>query len=109
MLETQLADARTLASTVVDGRLGLSAVSLAALEGRLAPMIAAARSELEVVAVPVDLQGVVGPGARDRWVQLDLLQKRALIRSLRMKITVYPAGRGTRIITPERYKIEFPR
>lgn len=109
MLEAQLADARALASTVVDGRLGLSAVSLAALEGQLAPMIAQVRSELEVMAQPLDLQGVVGPGAGERWAQLDLLQKRALIRSLRMKITVYPAGRGKRTITPDRYDIQFVR
>lgn len=108
-LEGQLAQARKSATTIINGRPELSVKSLVSMERLIEPQIERIRESLEgFAAVPAELQYVAGPGARERWKTRDLRQKRALIRGL-MEITIHPAGRGARVITPERYTIEWLR
>jgi len=101
-LEAQLAEARTLASTMTSaGRMALSAVSLAALEGELLPQVEAARQRAMEATLPPVLRRAAGPGARKAWAGMDLMERRALLRAV-VRVTVHRAGRGARGLPPGR-------
>ncbi|MFB7285499.1 recombinase family protein [Actinacidiphila glaucinigra] len=106
--EGQLEEARRLASTY-DEETGvplLSVVSLAQQEKELSPRIAKARADIKAAAVPPLLQGLVGRAdADDRWEDLDLAQKRAILRLI-VRIRVHKArSRGVRRIEPGRVSL----
>jgi site-specific DNA recombinase len=106
--EVQLAEARELAGRFVNGRVALSALSLAKLEQELLPRIEAAQQRAQVATVPQALREIAGPCARERWatMQDDLVWRRAVVRAV-----VVPwmnrAGRGVRTVKPGRYRFEW--
>ena len=105
-LERQLAEARKLAVTIKDGRMALSAVSLAGIEAQLLPQIDEAREQARSRTVPLLVSQIAGPGARDVWEGLDLGQRRVVLRAV-VCVRVYPAGRGVRSIRPGRVQFEW--
>jgi hypothetical protein len=107
-LERQLAEARQLAVTVVDGRMGLSAASLAGLEAQLQPQIDAARERARDDSVPPLLYDLTGPDAREVWEKLDLAQRRTVLRAV-VRPWVNPAGKGVRSIRPGRVELDWLR
>jgi hypothetical protein len=107
-LEGQLRQARELSVKIVDGRLALSAASLARMEMELLPLIEAARDRARDRSVPAVVHRLAGPGARERWDGLDLAQKRAVLRGV-VRPWLGPAGRGVRSIRPGRIRFEWLR
>lgn len=107
-LEAQLAEARELAGKWENGRVALSAASLAKLEQRLEPMIADARSRAQSVSVPHVLREIAGPRAREFWAAMesDLVWQRAVVRAVVVP-WLNPAGKGVRTIRPGRYELEW--
>lgn len=107
-LEVQLAEARELAGRWENGRMALSAVSLAKMEQELLPRIEDARGRAQSASVPVALREVAGPGARERWeaMESDLVWRRNVIRSVVVP-WLNPAGKGVRTIKPGRYRLEW--
>ena len=107
-LEAQLADARELAGRWVNGRLALSAASLASLEQELMPRIEAARGRAVSATVPGVLREVAGPKAREHWAGMasDLVWQRAVIKALVVP-WLRPAGKGVRTVRPGRYELEW--
>jgi len=76
-LQAELEEARVLV-----GRRELSVASLAKVEKDLLPQIEEARRLAEPRFVPPVLMDVAGPNAREVWPELDLAQKRAVLRVL---------------------------
>lgn len=107
-LETQLKEARVLATTMKGARMALSAASLAALELTLMPMIDAAHLRARDATVPPVIHELGGPGARERWNGLDLLQQRVVVRGV-ARMWLMPCAPGTYAITPERLRWEWIR
>lgn len=105
-LEQQLAEARELATTVKDGRIALSAASLAGIEASLEPQIAAARERARSKSVHPLLYEIAGPRAREKWEDMDLVQRRVVVRGV-VRPWVNPAGRGVRSIRPGRVELEW--
>ena len=107
ILEAQLAQARTLASTLApSGRMALPATEFAALAARLEPQIEAARGRAVDATVPPVLRRVAGPQARERWGELALADRRDLIKAV-ARITLHRAGRGTVGVPPGRVTISW--
>ncbi|HEY1820384.1 MAG TPA: recombinase family protein [Trebonia sp.] len=107
-LEAQLAEARALAGRWENGRVVLSAASLASLEQQLLPLIEDARSRAQSASVPLVLRQLAGPGARGKWIGggEDLTWQRSVIRPLVVP-WMNPAGKGVRGIRPGRYDLEW--
>ena len=103
-LEAQLAEARTMASTLVDGRMELSVASLVAIEARLIPLIEAAGKRAAASTASPILCALAGPQAPARWAGMELSQRRIAIREL-MQITIYPCKKGTQKINLDRYSL----
>jgi site-specific DNA recombinase len=101
VLEEELAQARTLAGKVVDGRMALSVTDFAVISGQLTEQIDAARARAQDATVPVSLRRVAGPGARAVWAASTLQERRAVIREV-VRVTLNPAGAGTRTVRPGR-------
>lgn len=101
-LEAQLSQARTMASTFVDGRMELSVASLAAIEATLMPLIAAAGKRAAASTASPVLYALSGPQAPARWKSMDFSQRRMAIREL-MEIVIYPCKKGTQKINLDRY------
>lgn len=102
-LEARLAEATELAAAGA-----LSMVRLSELEARLQPQIDAARvrARAHLVEVPPVLRRVAGVRAREVWEELDLVQKREVIRAtLTVRLNKAQAS-GARKVTPDRYDIE---
>lgn len=107
--EQQLAEARVLATQLgMDGRFKLSPLSLAAMESQLLPLIESARSRAQDASVPVVLRDLAGPRAREVWESYDLLQRRAAIRSV-VRVSLNRAGKGTKVVRPERFTWDWLR
>jgi DNA invertase Pin-like site-specific DNA recombinase len=104
-LEARLAEATELAAAGA-----LSMVRLSALEQKLQPLIDAAVSgaRARLVEVPPVVKQIAGPGAREAWGELDLVQRRSAIRAL-MTVRLNKAAQGARRVTPDRYTIDFLR
>lgn len=100
-LEARLAEATELAAAGA-----LSMVRLADLEAKLQPQIDAARfhARSHLVQVPPVVHRVAGARAREVWEELDLNQKRDVIRST-VTVTLHRARQGQRTITPDRFSI----
>jgi DNA invertase Pin-like site-specific DNA recombinase len=107
-LEMQLAEARELAGRFANGRMALSALSLAKMEQELGPRIEGARQRAQAVTVPQSLRQIAGPGARERWavMEQDLVWRRAVVKSVVVP-WLNPAGKGVRTIKPGRYDLEW--
>jgi site-specific DNA recombinase len=107
--EQQLVEARALASQLgPDGRFRLSPVSLAALEAQLLPKIEAARARAQDASVPVVLRDLAGPRAREVWEGYGLVQRRAAIRSV-VVVSLNRAGKGAKVVRPERFSWDWLR
>ena len=107
-MEVQLADARELAGRWVNGRLALSAASLASLEQELLPRIEAARERSVSAGVPQPLREIAGRRAREYWAAMegDLVWRRAVIKAVVVP-WLNPAGKGVRTVKPGRYNLEW--
>ncbi|MGW1035052.1 recombinase family protein [Streptomyces antibioticus] len=112
-LQEQLDDARTKAKTLrPDGQgMVLSIDSLAAMEAGLAPQIAKARAEAEVLHVPKPLRAILGRPRSDVdriWNnELTLHQKRIILR-LVVTIRLFKArAMGVKTIEPGRVTLTF--
>jgi site-specific DNA recombinase len=106
-LEAELAQARELAGRWENGRILLSALSLAKMEGELMPRIEAARERAQSASVPRQLRELAGPGARERWGAMeDLTWRRSVVRIVVVP-RVFPAGKGVRTIRPERFRLKW--
>lgn len=107
-LEVELASARELAGRWENGRIVLSALSLASMEKELLPRIEAARGRAQSASVPHVLREIAGPGARERWAAMepDLVWRRGALKALVVP-WLNPAGRGVRTIRPDRYRLEW--
>jgi len=102
-MEAQLMEARELAATLgADGRMVLSAVSLARLEGQLMPRIEAARASARDAGVPEVLRRLAGSRARQVWKDYDLVQRRAAVRAV-VRVSLNRAGQGARRVLPGRF------
>jgi DNA invertase Pin-like site-specific DNA recombinase len=107
-METQLAEARTLAKTFEGGRFRLSPLALADMEAELLPRIEASRARAQDATVPVALRNLAGPGAAERWEELDLAEKRTIIRDL-VKVRLNRTRQGVRKIEPRRITWDWQR
>ena len=107
-LEAELASARELAGKWQNGRILLSALSLAKLEQQLLPQIEDARGRAQSGAVPHVLREVAGPGARERWTAMaaDLVWRRGVVKAVVVPV-LNPAGAGVRTVRPGRYDLEW--
>jgi hypothetical protein len=73
----------------------LSASTLAAVEGSLLPLIAAAEREARRAVVPQVVLDAAGPDAAAWWDAADIVKRRAIVSEL-LTITVLPAPPGRR-------------
>lgn len=107
-LEAELTQARDLAGRWENGRIMLSALSLAKMEQDLLPRIEQARERSQSAAVPHALREIAGPHARGMWDSMaeDIVWKRNVIRSVVVP-WMNPAGRGVRTIRPDRFRLEW--
>jgi DNA invertase Pin-like site-specific DNA recombinase len=107
-MESQLAEARQLAKTFENGRFRLSPLALADMEADLLPRIEAARSRAQDQTVPVALRRLAGPGAAERWEELDIAEKRTIIRGL-VRVRLNRTRRGVRKVEPGRITWDWLR
>ncbi|MFG2978815.1 recombinase family protein [Streptomyces sp. NPDC048331] len=109
-LERQLDEAREMASQFDEsGAPALSVASLAALERQLMPLIAKARQEAQgPQGVPLVLRNLIGaPDVSEAWDDMELEQRRAVIRRV-VTIRVYrSATQGARRLTPDRVRLSW--
>jgi hypothetical protein len=107
-LEAQLAEARDLAGRWENGRMLLSAASLAKLEAELLPRIEDAHSRALSASVPHVLREIAGPQAREFWAAMepDLVWRRAVVKAAVVP-WMNPAGKGVRTIKPGRITLEW--
>jgi len=106
-LDAELASARELAGRWENGRVLLSALSLAKMEQELLPRIEDARARAQSVSVPRVLREFAGPGARERWGAREYLAWRRMVMKSVVVPRLFPAGRGVREIRPGRYELEW--
>jgi site-specific DNA recombinase len=108
-LEDELEQARTLAGTVVNGRLALSVADFAVISAQLTEQIEAARARAQDATVPRSLQRIAGPSAREVWAASNLHERRAVIREV-VKVTLNKARvKGMHHIEPGRVSWEWLR
>lgn len=110
-LEQQLDEARELAGTIgEDGVPGLSPLSLAAMERRLAPQITAQKARARAVSasVPPLLTRLLTAADVDReWEGLEIEQKRDVIRRV-VTVRLFRAhAKGVKKILPGRITLSF--
>lgn len=108
-LRDQLDDARKAATRFrPDGKPELSVASLGAMEAQLEPQIDKAKAEAEEAAVPPLLRSLVGNADADRvWADLDMSQRRMVLR-LCVTVRLYKArANGVRSIEPGRIRLSF--
>ena len=60
----------------------LSAERLARIEAKLLPKIAAAESRAQQLGIAPVVSGLVGPGAREAWARLSIVQQREVLRAV---------------------------
>ncbi len=60
----------------------LSAERLARIEAKLLPKIAAAESRARQIGIAPVVSGLVGPGAREAWMRLSIVQQREVLRAI---------------------------
>lgn len=83
----------------------LSPKMFAKVEQRLVPQIESARKRLQASQRSSAAQAIAGPDARRLWANLEVVDKRSIIRSF-FKVTIKPLGRGNKL-TPESIEIEL--
>jgi hypothetical protein len=109
-LERQLTEAREKATTFKDDGMTplLSIESLATMEERLLPQIAAAAEEAKQTTAPPLVRRLVGrPDAGERWDELSIEQKRTVLRKV-VNIRLNKARtRGVRTIEPGRITMVY--
>ncbi|MBQ1122582.1 recombinase family protein [Streptomyces sp. B15] len=109
VLERQLADARSKAGELdAQGNPRLSISSLVDIEGRLLPQIEEARAVTAVATAPPVVKGLLGqPDIEDRWENLTMAQRRAVVRAV-VTVRLFKARvRGVRRIEPGRIQLSF--
>lgn len=108
-LQQQLKEARAMAATFgPDGAPRLSVMSLASLEAALGPQIQAAQEAQTPRQLPSVLAAFRGASDADAvWADLDITQRRAVVRTA-VTVRLWPAhARGVRGIQPGRVTLAF--
>lgn len=94
-IEKLEADLVTFVAEAAEHRLSAAVVAqyTRGVEGQIQRL----RSEMDALVAAVDpvLVGAVGPGARQRWAALSLIEQRDLIRRC-ISVTIMPVGKGQR-------------
>lgn len=84
----------------------LSAGTLAKLEAKLKPKIAAAERKARAAIKSPVVRRLAGPHARRLWAELSMSDKREVVRAL-VEVRIFRGGKGTRVLNPRRVHLRW--
>ncbi|MEV4155464.1 recombinase family protein [Nocardia salmonicida] len=100
-LETRL---DSLVDQAADG--SITPATLARLEGKLTPQIAAAKRRAQAALKSPLVADLAGPHARAKWEMLPMVKRRQVVRAL-VEVRVFQGGKGTRVLNPRRVHLQW--
>ncbi|MFD4444631.1 recombinase family protein [Nocardia sp. NPDC058519] len=100
-LETRL---DSLVDQAADG--SITPATLARLEGKLTPQIAAAKRRAQASLKSPLVADLAGPHARAKWELLPMVKRRQVVRAL-VEVRVFQGGKGTRMLNPRRVHLQW--
>lgn len=84
----------------------LSTDTLAKMEAKLKPKIAAAERRARAAIKSPVVQRLAGPQARELWADLRMADKREAVRAL-VEVRIFQGGKGTRVLNPRRIHLRW--